>query len=69
MNNSKLEQRYAVFHYNRLKLIYHLLIVLFPVLGIYTTFVPSVNLGELLLMAAFPFLFLGAPEKNTPLHP
>lgn len=46
-----------------------MLIVLFPVLGIYTTFVPSVNLGELLLMAAFPFLFLGAPEKNTPLHP
>lgn len=66
---NKIYQRYAVFDSDRLKLIYNLLMVLFPVLGIYTTFVPSVNLGELLLMAAFPFLMVDAFHKNVVLNP
>lgn len=68
-DSNAIYQRYAVFDNDRLKLIYNLLIVLFPVLGIYTTFVPSVNLGELLLMAAFPFLALDALNKNVEMNP
>ena len=68
-DDKKIHQRKAVFDFDRLKFIYNLLLVLFPVLGIYTTVVPSVNLGELLLMAAFPFLAVDALNKNVEINP
>ena len=68
-DDKKIHQRNAVFDFDRLKFIYNLLLVLFPVLGIYTTVVPSVNLGELLLMAAFPFLAVDALNKNVEINP
>lgn len=68
-NSNTITRRRAVFDDEKLKILYNLLLVLFPVLGIYTTFVPSVNLGELLLMAAFPFLLVDALGRRVVLNP